>query len=818
MKTELLLAFRSLVRFPFFTAAVILTLAFGVGATTTMFSVVYGVLYRPLPYPDAERLVALWVTRAPDPGIPDQTVETRVASRIFVANTLLDTWRREAGAFEGIAGFRGRRFTVAGRRDAARVDGAVTTASFFSVLGLHAVMGRVFQPGEDRPGHDEVVVIGHAFWREYFGGDPNVVGQTLRVDGSPHTVIGVLGADARLPLQYAHRQPALYTPMSHEFTKTAPFSILLCVARLRPGRTVASAQAEMTGVMRHLTATTGRYSGRGVNVAPLASEVVETSNGTRAGLLILLAGTLCVLLIACANVANLLLVRAAARHRELAIRTALGAGRWQVMRPMLLESLLMSGIGGLAGLLLAVWGTRAIVALMPADLFPRIEEVRVDAAVLAFGETAALLAGLLAALAPAFYAIVRARQGRLAEEFNGGQRALAGGRGSRLIRRGLVTVEVALAAVLLVGAGLLGRTYVALLDADLGLTPERALTFALEPLATKYPNAADRVSLVENVLSRLGGISHIQEAGAVESLPVMSFLPEVQVAAGQQVGDASVPAALNRASPGFFEASGVRLREGRLFERRDGTDRVAILDLSLARRLLPGGAASTTAAIGQTIEVEDTAYRVVGVVDDAKYRDRPGKTSDVVYLPFASSSADRFSIVVRTPGEPTAALPAIRAVVRLVDADIPMEAIQTLEEVRDTAIGPQRFRVALVGAFAGLALLLATLGLYGVVAQSVSQRTQELGIRLALGARRGRLLARVVLEGVVLAGGGVVMGVLVSGGAARVLENVLFGVTPLDGTTYGAVALTLVFVAAAASLLAARHAASIDPVQALRKE
>jgi predicted permease len=816
---ELRLALRSLLRVPVFTAAVVVTIALGVGATTAVFSVVYGVLYRPLPYPQADRLVALWGTRPRNPNAPDQSVEAAAAGRIFVANTLLDVWRRDARAFEDIAGFRDRRFTITGSGDPVRVEGEVTTASFFNVLGLRPLVGRVFGPGEDQPGRDEVVVLGHAFWTDHFGGDRDIIGRTVRVDGRPHTVVGVLGADARLPLQYTTRQPAFYTPMSHEFTPDAPFSVLLAVARLKPGMTPAVAQAEMTAVMRHHTETTGWYRGRGVSVMPLSGEVVETASGTRAGLLILLAATGCVLLIGCVNVANLLLVRAATRSRELALRRALGAGRWRVIRQMMVESFILSTSGGLAGLLLAAWCTDLLVALMPLDLFPRIEEVHVDATVLAFGLAASLVVGLLAGLAPAWHAIGRDRRGALADALKDSQRAGAGGRGTRLLRRGLVTLEVVLAMVLLVGAGLLARTYVGLMEVDLGIRPERTLTFQLAPLPARYAKGDQRAALAADTLARLRAIGGVQAAGLVESLPIRSWVAEARVAVdGRPLDEHAPTVSVNRASDGFFEAAGVSLVSGALFGPRDTASDIAVVNHAFVRRFWPNASASAADVAGRTVRVRDTTYRIAGVVGDVKYRGPEGRSSELVYLPFSTSSSGRFAVILRTTGDPAAAMPEVRTAMRGVDPDLPLEQVQTLEQVLAETVAPQRFRLAVVGGFAGLALALAMVGLYGVIAQSVAQRTQEIGIRLALGAGQARIVRMVLKEGLLLSGLGVAGGIVVSLGATRVLSSFLFGVTPTDRATSTAVALALLAVAAAASLVPARRASAIEPVVALRNE
>ena len=813
--TDLRLAIRSLARAPIFAATAILTIALGVGATTAVFSVVYGVLYRPLPYPRADRLVAIWATKAPDPSIG-----ARAAARVFVGTSLLNAWRRDVRCFEDIAGFRPNRFTLTGSGEPVRVEGAVATASFFNVLGQRPFLGRLFQVGEDEPGRDEVVVLGYAFWKEHFGGDRNVVGSTVRLDGLPHTIIGVLPEDARFPLQYTDRQPPLYTPMSHEFTPKARFSVLLCVARLKAGKTVAAAQAEMTAAMRHLAATTmPNYRGRGAWVTPLAGQSVDTMQGTERGLLILWGATFCVLLIGCVNVANLLLVRAAARHRELAIRAALGAGRWRVVRQVIVESLTLSTAGGLAGVLVAAWGSDLLVALMPRGLFPRIEDVHLDLPVLVFAVAASLVAGLLASLTPAWDALRRDSSGRLAEALKEGHRAGTGGQGARLLRRGLVTAEVVLAMVLLVGAGLLTRTYAGLMQVDLGVRPEHTLTFGLDLPAARYAAPGARLAFIAEVLARLRAIGGAQATGATDALPVLSWLPQAGIAIdGQALADDGPTVSRTAVSDGFFEAAGVALVSGRLFNARDVQPDVAIVNRAFVRRFWPNASRDGGDALGRIIRLPDGTRRIVGVVGDVRYRGPDGDLSPIVYVPFSSSPGERLAIVLRSANDPTRLATAVRAAVHAADADLPLDDLQTLEHTLAEVVAPQRFRVAVIGAFAVLALALAVVGLYGVVAQSVTQRTQEIGIRLALGAGRGRIIRLVLNEALLMVGLGIVGGVTASVAATRTLASFLFGVTPTDVATYTVVALTMVVVGTLACVMPARHASAIDPVVALRDE
>jgi putative ABC transport system permease protein len=806
---------RSLKRSPGFAAVTIITLALAIALATSIFSLVEAVLLRELPYRDADRLVALWATRPQKPAA-DQQVEARAAGRIFVANTLLDVWRRSSRSFEDIAGFRDRSFTVATRNEPRRVSGEVTTSSFFRVLGLRPLVGRVFADGEDVPGGDEVVVLGHAFWQSAFGADPSIVGRSIQLDGRPHTVIGVLGPEARIPLQYTFEQPALYTPMSHDFAPDAPFSILLGVARLKAGVTRAAAQADLTSVMQRFSAEHRGYRGRGAHVASLADEVVETAAGTRRGLLTLFSAIACVLLMAWVNVANLLLVRATGRHHELAVRMALGARRWRLIRQTVVESLLLSTAAGAVGLLLAMWTMAALVAWMPATLFPRIEEVRIDGAVLAFAVAASFVSGLLAAIAPAWYATGREGRNWLPDWLRHNQGRASTSRGAGLLRRGLVALDVALATVLLVGAGLLGRTYAGLMDVDLGVRPDHALTFRLSPAGAKYQAAAARVALADDVLARLRAISGVAAAGAAESMPIMSWLREARVTVGPGPADeGALAVGVNRVSPGFFEAAGVPIESGRAFDQGPAGAPSAVVSRSMVGRRI---GATPADEVGQVLHLGAESYRIGGVAGDVSYRGPEHGAAEVVYLPLSSSTADEFSFVVRTTGPPERSLSAVKAAVRASDPDLPVDALQTMETLRAGLLAPQRFRFALIGLFAGMALLLAVMGLYAVIAQSVSERTREIGVRVALGAAHGRIIGMVLGEAVLLAGLGLAVGIPAALAATRVLSSVLVGVTTFDRFSYVAVTIGLLAVAAVAGFVPARRASAIDPVRALRAE
>ncbi len=832
--TDLRLAIRTFARAPVFAATIILTVALGVGATTAVFSVIDGVLYRPLPYPDPDRLVAVWKTVPRNPNARDAEIDAFISVRAFVSDGLLRSWQREARCFESIGGYAPERFAVTAGGEAQDVEGALVTSGLFKALGARPLLGRLFHPEDDPPAQTNVVVLGYGYWKERFGGDPNVVGKVFRVDGAPHVVVGVLPGDFHLVIQFGTRDPALYAPMGHQYKPGLAFAIMPgTVARLKRGITPAAAQAEMTAVMRHLAATDRYMRGNGAFVVPLHGEAVETSEGTGHGLLILLAATICVLLIACANVANLLLVRASTRHRELAVRAAMGAGRWRIIRQMIVESLVLSVAGGLLGLLFAAWGTDVLLTLMPANFFPRREDVRVDAHVLVFGLAVSIAAGVLAGLAPAWYALGRDRRGTLADAIKDGHRSGGGGRGARFVRRALVAAEVVVAMVLLVGAGLLARTYVGVLAVDLGVRPERLLTFHLSFASPRYSAAEARTAFVDDLLARFRSTSGVQAAGASSCLPLYSWLSASTPVGvdGHPVDDRAPTVSTNAVTDGFFETAGVSLAAGRFFRAEDMHADVAIVNRTLARQLWPGRADDPAGALGRTLTIPRQkgirvgprpeaagAYRIVGVVGDVKYAGPKGRTDPMVYVPFASNPTDLVGIEVRTAGDPMMLAPAARSLVRSLDADMTLQNVQSAEDVLATTVAPPRFRAVVIGTFALLALVLAIVGLYGVVAQSVVQRTQEIGIRLALGASQRRIARMVLTEAVALTTVGVIAGVVISLGASRVLSSFLFGVTPADATTYALVAFALIAVAVVACLMPARRASAINPIVALRNE
>ena len=812
-------AIRSVVRMPTFALATIATIALGVGAITAMFSVVYAVLLRPLPYPDASRLAIVWERWHVDRDLKgvDPLVAAQLAERSVVMTTGLEVWRKENRVFEDIAGFRSLEASLTGGGEAERVEGLIASSSLFPVLGISPALGRAFTADEDKPGQDEVVILSHAFWMRRFSGDRSVLGRTIDIDGLPHSVVGVMPAGFHFTLPGVAEDPPIIVPIPHDYVADRKWTLLMTVARLKPGVTIPAAQADMSALVRRMAETNRRYRTRDANVVPLADEMAHDS---RLALLVLFGATGCVLLIGCVNVANLLLVRAAVRSKELAIRTALGAGRWRLTREVVAESVMLASIGGALGLVLAYWGTGVLVAAVPKHMFPRIEDVRVDLAVFAFGFGVALLVGLAAAVAPAWHMLAWDRRGGLNRVLTEARRTSSAGRGYRLARRALVMAQVATAMVLLVGAGLLTETYVRLTRVDLGVNPEHVLTFGLTLPPAHYKTPESVVALEEALLSRLGPLPGVQAVGLTNSLPVQpAMTASMSVAAeGQAAPDVHEPVYVRTVSPGFFRAAGIRLAYGRLLTAQDATAGVAVVNRVLVRRFWPSAPQAGPEPLGRKLQVGDRWCAIIGVVEDVKYSGPDRRAEQEAYVPLSYWPLGYVSTLVRTSGDPMALAHLSREVVRAIDPDLPVQDVRTMEEVVSDSVAPQRFRFVLIAVFATVALVLAIIGLYGVISQSVAQRAQELGIRIALGASRPRIARLVLTESLVVVAVGVGVGIAISVAATRVLATFLFGVTALDPPTYATGALGIALLSAAAVYGPARRAMRSDPASVLRAE
>ena len=787
LRQDGLYALRSFRRNRGFTTVAVATLALGIGANTAMFSLVRGVLLRPLPYPHAERLVTANVS------LPD-----------------FDDLRRANTVFEEMAVWASNLYLLGGEGPAEQVRGAVVSDRFFALLGPAAI-GRAIGPADAR---DKVVVLGHGLWTRRFGADPRVLGKSLRISGEPYLVIGVMAPE----FQFPSSQFDLWVPMGQAM-ESAPgqaenraLRIFRALARVSPGVSVGQAQGAVDVIAARLEKE-HKATNEGIRFlfAPIYERLV---GGVRTALLVLMGVVALVLLIASVNVANLLLARAKTREREISIRIALGAGRGRLVRQLLTESVLLSAAGSLLGVLMARWLLDVLPALAGGQI-PRLSAVRVDLAVLGFTAAVAIVTGLLFGLAPAWQAARQDGAAGLREAGRG-----SAGPAARRLRAGLTVAEVALALVVLVGAGLLVQSLVRLLHVDAGFTADNLLTFNLQMLGPRTPE--QRAALAAEVVSRIAGLPGVEAVGGGTGLPPLTAQRMTNFAAEGVLEDSpnARRAYFIATTPGYFRALGARVHQGRAFEERDGAGapKVVLINRSLARRLY--GSAS---ALGRQIrlvnpEQRDSWRTVVGVVDDVRYSglDDPGEAA--IYTPFAQTPFLWTYVMVRTAGPPMALAGAVREVVRAVDPGLDAAAVKPMADVVAETVTQPRFNVLLLSGFAALALVLAAVGIYGVVSYSVVQRTREIGIRMALGATRADVLRLVTGEGLRLAAVGVVAGLVAAAAAARVLTTLLFEVRPTDAFTYLYAAALLVLVAAIASLVPAWRATRVAPVSALRME
>ena len=807
---DLRFAFRGLRRSPGFTAAAVLCLALGIGANTAVFSVLNSVLLRPLPFKDPDRIVMVWGQM-----LSDDVLQMPASGAEFL------DYRDHVKSFSEVAAVVNRYMNLTGQDTPERLVAARVSATLFPILGVDAALGRTFVPEEDRFGNEKVVVLSHGLWRRRFGGDPGILGRKLTLSDEPYTVIGVMPADFRFKTGMFDHE--LWIPIAINLEKLPPRGArgLEVVARLKPGVSLEAAQTEMdsvaAGFQRDYPDVYAAESGWGIRLVPLQQQIVGNS---RPALVLLMGMVGLVLLIACANVANLLLARSTARQKEVAIRGALGASRSGLLRQFLAESVLLSLLGGVAGLLLAYWGIRTVVALNPANL-PRLNEVGIDGPVLVFTLVVSLLTGVLFGLVPALRAFRPDLQGTLKE---GGKTSVQGS-GQHRLRSALVVAEVAVALVVLVGAGLLVRSLWRLQEVDPGFETDRVLTLQVYLSPTKYEDAPQQTAYVQRLLESVRQVPGVETAGAVSGLP----LGEVQIMieatleqySGTQAGAEATPTIDWRPiSPGYLEAMGIPLLQGRAFSDLDHAEAppVAIVDDALVRRYWPG-----QNPIGKRLQLstgrgdEGTVWRtVVGVVGHVKALSLEGESREQVYTPLPQAPFPYVSMALRTASEPLQAADAVRRAIWAVDPDQPVDKVQPMEQIVRGASAGRRSYALLLGAFAVVALVLATVGVYGVMAYSVAQRHHEIGIRMALGARPADVLGLVVKQGLTLGGIGLVLGAALSFWSGRWVESLLFGVSSTDLATLLGVALLLGGVSLLASYLPARRAARVDPMVTFR--
>jgi putative ABC transport system permease protein len=800
MFNDLRYAFRQLIKSPGFAAVTILTLALGIGACTAIFSVVNAVLLRPLDYPDPARLVIIRETQLPQ--FPEFSVSPP---------NYLD-WEKQTKSYEHLAAYGGSRINLTGDGEPQQLVGVKATAHYFDVYGIKPALGRTFLPEEDAPGKNHVVVLSYSFWQRVFGGAADVVGRPVQLNGEPYTVIGV----APLGFGIASKVDA-WMPMAFKPDETANDArgghYLSVVGRLRPGVTVAQAEAELKVLAAQLaTQYPDSNKGWGVLMMPLQDYSVRD---VRTVLYTLLGAVGCVLLIACANIANLLLARATARHREISIRAALGASRARLVRQLLTESVLLALCGGLAGMLLARWGLDALLALAPANL-PRVTDIHLDAGVLVFSLALSVITGLVFGIAPAWLAA----RADVNEALKQGSRGSTEGGARGRLRSALVVIEVTFALMLLGGAGLLARSFMQLAHVDPGFTPENATVLRLSLPQKKYTLPEQQTAFADALLERVKTLPGVQAAGLTHSMPLVSdYVLGFNIEGRPAIAPSDLPNTNYYAvTPEYFRAMGIRLVRGRVFTARDDAKapRVAIINETLARQQFPN-----EDPLGKRINITngpDTWREIVGIVGDIKQYGVDKATSNQAYEPFAQVPFSSLNVVIRTSGPPAALLGAIRPTVYAVDKDQPIGTIRPLEEIMADSIARQRFAMTLLTVFSLVALVIAAVGIYGVMAYSVVQRTGEFGIRMALGAQQRDVLRLVLVQGGKLVGLGLIIGLAATLATSRAMGSMLFNTSAQDPLTLGTITLLLGAVALVACLLPASRATKVNPMEALRTE
>ena len=789
---------RSLLRRPGFTTVALLTLALGIGATTAIFTVVWSVLLRPLPFARADALhVVSYTAPAPRawlyPGMSDRDyLSFREANRTFDALTT----------------FSASQATLTGRGEATRLIGASVTADFFRVLGVEAISGRPFGSGDDLPGAEKVVVLAERLWRQQFAADAGLLHQTITLNGVQHRVVGIV------PVGFSYPADATYwIPLSVRILPNVGYTRPV-IGRLKTGVTRAQAQTDLDLFVQRLPPDPRRPQESLARVTPLHEAI---AGDVRFPLLVFGGAVVFLLSIACANVANLLLMRAVSRRQEIAIRLALGAGRGRLVRQMLTESALLSILGGVAGVAIALLAGPALLAFVPPGRLPGDLIVRVDGWVLAFTAALSLLTGLIVGLAP----IVQTAR---SDQFAGLRASAASAtRSSHQLRQALVVAQVALTLILLIGAGLLVRSFLGLRAVPLGFSPERVMAMAVDLPVARYPTAAQAATFHDRLLESLGGIPDVQSVGAVNWLPLGDMVIQGDVQAEDRrelVGKYN--ATKVAVSAGYFRTMNIRLLRGRAFTDADGAGRppVLIISQSVARRLWPGGD-----PLGKRMSLRDNPkpedwLTVVGVVDDVRQGGFRAAPAHAVYQPYQQVTNRVFvgymTFVVRTSADPSLAAPMMRAALRRIDDDEAPQTLTTLEAVIDRTVAEPKFQARILVLFSLVALMLASVGIYGVLASSVLERRFEIGVRMALGADRTSVVRLVLRRTMLLTLVGVALGVAGSLTLTWALRTLLFNVTPTDTLTFLGAAGVLVIVALAAGLVPARRASLMDPLAALK--
>ena len=796
-------ALRLCVRAPAFTAVAVLALGVGIGANTAIFTLVDATLIERLPYPNADRLVAIWETSARRP---------KSTNVVGPANYL--RWRERATSFDGLAAFADTRVNLTGGGAPEELVAQNVTADFFPIIGVAPLIGRTFTSAEANDPHSDATILAYTLWQRRFGGDPSIVGRTIQLNGATATIVGIMPPGVRLQFEHSlvDKPADLWRPwVLPESWRQPRGRFLSVIGRVASGVSVAHAQTEMNTIAASLAIEFPAFdTGWSSRLVPIRDEIA----GDLKPALLLLAGAVAfVLLIACANVANLLLSRAAVRQREIAIRSALGAGRGRVVRQLLTESLTLACFGGALGLLIAAWGVDALVAISPVDL-TKVGHVALSRTVLAFTALVSLATAVLAGVAPAFAGTRADVQDSLRE----GSWHVGGGRAARL-RRGFVVAEIALAVVLLVGAGLLLRSFAALQSVGSGLDTERVLTLRVTLPAAKYDDPKS-LRFFDALTTRVQTLPGVDAAGAISFLPFsgLGAATDFQIVGqppplpGQGLGvDVSV------CDNGYFQAMRIPLKRGRWFSDREQHERsdVVIVNEEMVRRYFPN-----VDPLGQQLVIamtnKNTPSTIIGVVGNAKFASLRNETNPQSYWPSPQLPYSAMTLTVRTAGDPLRLASAVEHEIQSLDKDQPVSDVRAMDQWIAKSLGQDRFSSFLLTVFAAIALLLATIGIYGVMSYAVSRRTPEIGIRVALGATARDVVVDVLGEGLRLAAGGLVAGLLLAWATTRLMASLLFDVHATDATSFAAAATLLAAIATLASLLPAIRASRVSPTVALR--
>jgi putative ABC transport system permease protein len=792
---------RALLRTPLFTICTIAALAIGIGSTTALFSVVHALLIKPLPYPNAESLVVMW---------ENNMVRGRARNVASPANFL--AWKARSRSFENMAAFTQNRVTLTGAGEPQELSTLIVTGEIFNVLGVAPALGRGFGTSDDQPGAPNTLILSHAAWVRQFGGDASVIGRDITINGNATTVIGVMPATFEI---FGLNADA-FTPM--QLPAVVPFRgrSIIPIGRLKPGVTVAQAQAEMEGVFAQVRSEQPDFNtGWSINLVPLREQLV---GDVRLTVLVLFGAVGAVLLIACGNIGSLMLTRASGRRRELAIRSAIGAGSGRLLAQLTAESLMLSVAGGALGILLATWLLRGLGAIAESRLpIPLMSQVTLDPSVLAFAAAITVLTTIVCGLAPA----VGATSGSLVSALREGAPSVSGSKRARLIRQSLVTIEIALAVTVLCGAGLLARSLLELQNVRPGFNVESALSFRLTLPQRSYGDSNAQHAFYTRVIEGLQALPEVTAVGGTSFLPLAGVGPATsfwRADAPQPAPDERPVVDARPVTVGYFNAMNIPLLAGRDVNEGDTADKdpVAVINETFARQIYPGDN-----PIGRKFILNlgnSKPHEIIGVVGDVKLVTLEGDIRPTAYLSSRQYAFGLMTFVVRTTGDPARLGPAAARVVREIDPLLPVSAVRPLDEVFADSIARPRLTAIAMSIFAGAALLLAALGVYGIVAYSVSQRSREFGIRLALGARAGQIVSMVVGQNLRIVGIGLAIGILAAIPATRLLRGLLYQVGPNDPITFVAIGSILATVAIVAAYLPARRGTQVDPVVTLKAD